>query len=104
MSRNTRWRAVRAQELVDELAVGAAQRLKCPSDEIHDVVRAVVAYLVDEYPAQDFYIPASFAPMTYPVDEIRRAVAGGDSVRSVCRRFRLDRRTLYRLLDREPAG
>lgn len=28
----------------------------------------------------------------------------GESIRAVCRRFRIDRRTLYRLLDQEAAN
>lgn len=102
VSRNTLRVIVRAEDLVEELSLGAAQRLRCTSDDIEHVMRAAVAYLIDEYPAQDFYIPASFGPVAYPVDDMRRAVAAGESVRSICRRFHVDRRTLYRLLDSAP--
>ena len=102
MTRNTTRVTLRAEDLVEELALGAAVRLKCNSDDIHHVVRAVVDYLVAEYRAQDFYIPAGFGPAKYPVAEIRQAVAAGESVRSVCRRFHLSRRTLYGLLEAEP--
>lgn len=104
MSRHTLRRRVRISELTDELAIGAALRLRCDSDDIYHVVAAVVEYLVEEYPAQDLYIPASLREDVYPVEEIRRAVDAKESVRSICRRFRIDRRTLYRLLDREPAN
>lgn len=100
MSRHTR--RARIEELAEELTVGAAMRLRCDGTEIHQVVRAVVDYLVEEYPSQDLYIPAA---VTYPVEDIRRDVQGGMSVRSVCRKYRLDRRTLYRLLeDDAPSG
>lgn len=95
MTRHTARRKARIDELADELAVGAALRLRRESDDIHDVVRAVVEYLIQEYPAQDLYVPAAVA---YPVDELRAAVASGKSVRSICRHYRIDRRTLYRVI------
>lgn len=101
MSRNTQRRRARIDELTDELSVGAALRLRADSDDIRIVVAAVVAYLVEEYPAQDLYIPASTA-VEYPVQSIRAAITAGRSVRSVCTQYRIDRRTLYRLLD-EPS-
>ena len=104
MSRHTQRRRLRINELTDELAVGAALRLRCNSDDIHQVVAAVVAYLVEEYPAQDLYIPASVTDASYPVREMRKAMEQGESVRTMCRRFRVDRRTLYRLLDDPPAN
>ncbi len=104
MSRNTLRQKVRISELAEELSVGAAMRLRTDSDSIRHVVDAVVAYLVEEYPAQDLYIPASLATSSYPVMAIRKAMESKESVRAVCRRFRIDRRTLYRLLDQEPAN
>lgn len=104
MSRHTQRRRLRIHELTDELAVGAALRLRCNSDDIHHVVAAVVAYLVEEYPAQDLYIPARLAAASYPIREMRKAMEGGTSVREVCKRFRIDRRTLYRLIDEPPAN
>lgn len=99
MSRHTPKRRARIEELTDELSIGAALRLKCDSDDIHEVVRAVVAYLVDEYPAQELYIPSS---VTYPVDEIRADFVRM-SMRDLCKKYRIDRRTVYRLLDSEPS-
>lgn len=96
MSRNTLWRRLRISELVDELSVGAALRLRTDSDSIRSTVKAVVDYMVEEYPGQDLYIPSS---VTWPVEEIREAVRRGDSMREICKRFRVDRRTVYRLLD-----
>lgn len=104
MSRNTLRRRVRISELTDELSIGAALRLRCNGDDIHHVVSAVVAYLVEEYPAQDLYIPASLQPSSYPVAAIRRDLESQVSVRSICKKFRLSRRTLYRLLDQEAAN
>jgi len=103
VSRNTIRQRIRINELTDELTIGAALRLRCDSDDIREVVAAVVAYLVEEYPAQDLYIPASLQAPTYPVGEIRKGLEQQESVRSLCRRFRIDRRTLYRLLD-EPSA
>lgn len=96
VTRHTARRKARIDELADELAIGAAMRLRRNSDDIHDVVRAVVDYLIEEYPSQDLYIPSS---VTYPVLEIREAMAAGKSVRYVCRTYRISRVTLYRLLD-----
>jgi hypothetical protein len=104
VSRNTLRRRVRISELSEELAIAAAQRLRCESDDIRHIVDAVVAYLVDEYPAQDLYIPASLTDSSYPVAAIRQGVDRGESVRSICKRFRIDRRTLYRLMDTSAAN
>ena len=98
VSRNTPRVRARIEELAEELAIGAAIRLRTDSDAIRHIVDAVVAYLVDEYPSQDLYIPGG---VTYPVEEIRGAVRAGESMRSICQRFRTDRRTVYRLLDEE---
>ena len=96
MSRNTHRVRARIEELAEELAIGAAIRLRTDSDAIRHIVDAVVAYLVDEYPSQDLYIPGG---VTYPVEEIRAAVRAGESMRAICRKFRVDRRTVYRLLN-----
>ena len=98
MSRNTLRIRVRFSELADELAVGAAIRLRTDSDAIRHIVDAVVAYLTEEYPSQDLYIPGG---VVYPVEEIRAAVRLGESMRSICRKYRISRRTVYRLLDGE---
>ena len=96
MSRNTHRVRARIEELAEELAIGAAIRLRTDSDAIRHIVDAVVAYLVDEYPSQDLYIPGG---VTYPVEEIREAVRAGQSMRAICRKFRVSRRTVYRLLN-----
>lgn len=86
----------RVNDLVEELAIGAAIRMRCDSDDIRAVVQAVVAYLTEEYPSQDLYIPSS---TRYPVDQIRADVHAGRSMRSICRRYRIGRQTIYKLLD-----
>ena len=96
VSRNTHRVRARIEELAEELAIGAAIRLRTDSDAIRHIVDAVVAYLVDEYPSQDLYIPGG---VTYPVEEIREAVRAGQSMRAICRKFRVSRRTVYRLLN-----
>lgn len=95
MSRNTQRSRARLRELAEELAIGAAMRLRTDADEIRPVIDAVVAYLVEEYPAQDLYIPAV---VDYPTAQIR-ADFGVLSMRALCRKYRCDRRTIYRLLD-----
>lgn len=97
MSRNTTRAKARIDQLADELALGAAIRLRTDADDIRHVVDAVVAYLVEEYPSQDLYIPSS---VTYPVAEIR-ADFKAMSMRSLCRKYRISRATVYRLLDNE---
>jgi Mor family transcriptional regulator len=101
MSRKVARCRARVSELVDELAIGAALRLRLDSDDIRPVVEAVVAYLVEEYPSQDLYIPASASEPQYPVAEIRAALQGGKSIRAICREFRMSRRTLYAVIDAE---
>lgn len=96
VSRNTHRVRARIEDLAEELAIGAAIRLRTDSDAIRHIVDAVVTYLVEEYPSQDLYIPGG---VTYPVEEIRAAVRAGQSMRAICRKFRVSRRTVYRLLD-----
>lgn len=96
MSRNTARTKARIDALSDELAIGAAIRLRTDADDIRKIVEAVVAYLVEEYPSQDLYIPSS---VTYPVTEIRAAFNAGRSIRSISRQFRVAPKTVYRLLD-----
>ena len=100
MSRNTQRRKAKVHELAEELTIGAALRLRVDSDSIRPIIDAVVQYLIEEYPSQDLYIPSS---VTYPVIEVRAAVASGASIRSVCRKFRLSRRTVYMLLGDDSA-
>jgi Mor family transcriptional regulator len=97
VSRNTVRTKARLDQLSDELAIGAAIRLRTDADQIKPIVDAVVAYLVEEYPSQDLYIPSS---VTYPVAEIR-ADFSTMSLRALCKKYRADRRTIYRLLDSE---
>lgn len=103
MSRNTARVQVRILELVEELSIGAAIRLRTESDAIEPVVRAVVAYLIDEYPGQDLYIPAVQEP-SYPRERILADLARDRSVRYICRKHRVSRRTVYRVInERETA-
>lgn len=95
MTRHTQKRQAVATALVEELSIGAALRLKCDSDDINSTVRAVVEYIMDEYRGQEFYIPST---VTWPVEQLREALASKESVRSICRRFKIDRRTLYRVV------
>ena len=92
--RHTARRKVKVDELVDELSIGAAMRLRCDSDDIHATVRAVVDYLMEEYPAQELYIPSS---VTWPVEEIRADLAAGMSIRKICRKHKVSRNTVYQL-------
>lgn len=99
MSRTIANRLERINQLKDELAISAAIRLRTDADEIRKTVDAVVDALLDEYPGQELYIPA---PMAYPVAEIR-ADFTRMSMRALCKKYRCDRRTIYRLLDEESA-
>lgn len=96
MSRNTARARAKIDELADELAIGAALRLRTDSDAIRPIVDAVVAYLVEEYPSQDLYIPSG---VTYPVQQIRADIRSGMSMRKLCQKYRISRKTAYRLLD-----
>ena len=97
MSRHTARRRAQINALAEELAIGAAIRLRTDSDRIRPVVDAVVAYLLEEYPGQDLYIPA--CRVEIPVDEIRADMRAGKSMREICARYRVSRRTIYRMLD-----
>ena len=95
VTRNTARTKARIDQLSDELTIGAAIRLRTDADDIRRIVDAVVAYLVEEYPSQDLYIPSS---VTYPVEQIR-ADFKVMSMRALCKKHRISRQTAYRLLD-----
>lgn len=85
-----------AQSLRDEwldllTAVGTDPKIALP----------VLSALIDQLQAlrggDVVYIPTP--SRQYRVDQMREALDSGVSVREICRRHRLDRRTLYRLLD-----
>lgn len=97
MSRNTPRARLRIEELIEELSIGAAIRMRTDSDAIEATVRAVVAYLIDEYPGQDLYIPAVQEPQ-YPRERILDDLARNRSVRYICRKHRVSRRTVYRVI------
>lgn len=97
MSRSISNRLDRIRQFKDELAISAAIRLRTDADEIGAVVSAVVDALLEEYPAQELYVPA---PVRYPVAEIRADFAVM-SMRALCKKYCVDRRTVYRLLDDE---
>lgn len=98
MTRHTQRAKARVTDLTEELALGAAIRLRTDADSIRHIVDAVVAYLLEEYPSQDLYIPGG---TTYPVEQIKQAMRQGRSMRWICSHFKTDRRTIYRLLDSE---
>lgn len=97
--RHTARSSARIDQLADELAIGAAIRLRTDSDAIRPIVDAVVAYLVEEYPSQDLYIPATPAPPPELAHQINADIGRGMSMRALCRKYRRSRRTLYALLD-----
>lgn len=97
MSRRTTRKNAKPEDLVEELAIGAAIRMRTDSDAVRPVVVAVVQYLVDEYPTQDLYIPAQSAAID--IDAIRADIDDGMSMRQVCAKYHHDRRTIYALLD-----
>lgn len=97
MSRHTQRRRVQIDALVDELSIAAAQRLKTDSDAIEPTVRAIVAYLVEEYPAQELYIPAQPSNRDQQIIE---ALAKGRPIRNICRELDVSRATVYRIAGR----
>lgn len=95
-ARHTQRRKTLISNLAEELAIGAAIRLRVDSDSVRPIVDAVVAYLVEEYPSQDLYVPSS---VNYPLTNIKADMQSGMSMRCICTKYRTDRRTIYRLLD-----
>lgn len=92
--RHTPRRRIRIQDLIDELLIAVAQRLGTDSDAIEPAVLAVVAYLVEEYPAQDFYIPA---PTQYSENAIRADLDAGRPLAKICRTHGVGMSTVYRI-------
>ncbi len=97
MTRHTTRRRAQIDALADELAIGAAIRLRTDSDRVRPVVDAVVAYLLEEYPGQDLYIPA--CRIEIPIEAIRADLREGKPMREICKRYRVSRATVYRTLD-----
>lgn len=80
------------EEFIDALAARGVDQAQAAT-----IVNKLVAYLQDTRAGTTLYIPRP--GRTYPVDAIRAAFADGASGRAICRRYRIDRRTLYALLD-----
>lgn len=78
----------------------ASQGLEGP--EVALVVQRLVHHLQRTYGGTVLYIPV--AGREYPLQAIREAFRRGDSMRSICREYQVDRRTLYRLLGDDPNG
>lgn len=62
------------------------------------VAEIVLAGLRRRYGGKELYIPVAPAS-DYPRDDILRAYAKNEPVRSICRRFNISRSTFYRLLN-----
>lgn len=66
---------------------------------VDTVLRDLITHLQRTRGGTELYVPV--IGRQYPVAAIREAFARHDSIRSICRRFQIDRRTLYGLLDVE---
>lgn len=66
------------------------------------MVERLVTHLQRTVGGTVLYIPA--LGRRYPVDAIRAAMHRGDSIRSICRTFQIDRRTFYRLMGNDLPG
>ncbi|MFT3792132.1 MAG: hypothetical protein QM741_13895 [Rudaea sp.] len=96
MSRNTPRKRFHKEELAEELTRGAAARLNTDRNGIRQVVDAVIAYLTEEYSSTDIYIFARVRDL--PVAEIRAALAAGESIRSIRRKYKVGQRTVRKIL------
>lgn len=74
-------RAIVAEGVARDIANRAAQR--------------VLSLLRAEYGSQSIYIPAPPRPWT--PDDLLRGLSDGQSVRSICRQYKVDRRTVNRI-------
>lgn len=90
-----------ARELLNEFVRVLCEATGMRSINAIRLVEPIVRYLQQNHGGEQLYIPA--IGRTYPVEEIRRAVSAGISIRALCRKYRVSRKTLYRLLDGKPA-
>lgn len=61
------------------------------------LARAVLLQLQRRHGGGNVYVPVDYA-RAYPLEEILRAYAGDEPVKSICRRFNLSRSVFYRLV------
>lgn len=61
------------------------------------IIERLIQCLQDDRGGDVIYIPVR--RRHYPMDRIRADLEAGLAIRAICRRYRMDRRTLYRLLD-----
>ncbi len=96
--RHTTRQSAKVADLAAELTSAAVHRLGNGRHEVADVVASIVAYLVEEYPSQDLYIPSERAPR-YPLERIKADLRANKSVRSICASHHVGRGTVKRIRD-----
>jgi Mor family transcriptional regulator len=89
-----------ARELLDDFVRVVCEATGMRPINAIRIVEPIVRHLQQNHGGEQFYVPA--IGRTYPLEEIRAAFASGASARALCRKYRVSRRTLYRLLDGKP--
>lgn len=86
------------EELKDAMMRGAVEA-GASQQEAERIIAPALEQLQREHGGHRVYIDVIRQPPCYPIERIREAVMDGESVRAICARFHIDRRSLYRLLD-----
>ncbi len=84
----------------EELAIRAAQRLRCSSDDVICIVHVIVDILQSEYGGTHLYVPVAKVAKVDPIAEQVRAAIINDGLthRQVRRRFGIGYGRLQRIL------
>ena len=85
------WEAEMLAETVERAIVSEGVALDIARRAAQSVLRSLQA----EYGTQSIYIPA--APRPWTPEDLLRALREGRSVRSICRQYKCDRRTVNKI-------
>ncbi len=94
--RPTHAQSLRMAELREELAIRAAQRLRCTSDDVICLVHVIVDLLISDYGGTHLYVPVE---KTDPLaEQVRAEHAKGRSGKWIRSRFKISYDRLQSIL------
>ncbi len=99
LKRPTHAQSLRMADLREELAIRAAQRLRCTSDDVICLVHVIVDLLISDYGGTHLYVPVLKGARVDPLAEkVRAEHAKGRSGKWIRSRFKISYDRLQSIL------